>query len=225
MSVTVCIETSKLANRSRFTIHREIRGFDANSMRNVLTSHIKSLNYQGDIAVWLVKSQSIVTIYSPHWINRLRTNKFVWWAIVILQLWIITWPIIWLLERRYEVAKIRWNASLDPGSESGLVKCYAQGRDEPALAEFWAPAVKWAAWTRTQGQAGMLTRLDAERMQGLGRDELLGIRRGDSAAEQERRVRVNSGQGGFVDDVVGLVRGVSEVSQDWRLTMGWGGNS
>lgn len=194
-------------------------------MRNVLSSHIKSLNYLGSTSFWLVKGHNTVTIYSPHWINRLRANNFVWWLFVILQLWIITWPIIWLMEKRYEVARTRWNASLDPGSETGLIKCYAQDRDESALAEFWAPAVMQAAWTRRQGEGSMLTRLDAERLQGLSRDELLGLsRREDSAAERERRGRVNRGEGGFVDGVVGLVRGVSEVRQDWRLTMGWGGN-
>lgn len=194
-------------------------------MRNILSSHIKSLNYLGSTSFWLVKGHSTVTIYSPHWINRLRANNFIWWLFVILQLWIITWPIIWFMEKRYEIATTRWSASLDPGSETGMIRCYAQGRDESALAEFWAPAVMQAAWTRRQGEAGMLTRLDAERLQGLSRDELLGLgRRGDSDAERERRERVNRGEGGFVDGVVGLVRGVSEVRQDWRLAMGWGGN-
>lgn len=208
----------------RFTLHRELRGFDNNVMRNVLSSHIKSLNYLGSMNFRLVKGHSTVTIYSPHWINRLRTNTFVWWLVVILQLWIITWPVIWFMEKRYEIARTRWNASLDPGSETGLIKCYARDRDETALAEFWAPAVMQAAWTRRQGEGSMLTRLDAERLQGLSRNELLGLGGPESTAERERRERVNRGEGGFVDGVVGLVRGVSEVRQDWRLTMGWGGN-
>lgn len=214
-----------LANTYRFTVHRELRGFDYNIMRNLLSSHIKSLNYLGSINIWLVQSQRSVTIYSPHWINRLRANKFIWWLCVLLQLWLITWPVIWFLEKRYEIVNTRWNASLDPGSESGLVKCYAQGRDEAGLAEFWSPSVKQAAWTRRQGEAGMLTKLDAERLQGLSRDELLGLgRREESDAERERRDRVHRGEGGFADGVVGLVRGVSEVRQDWRLAMGWGGD-
>lgn len=195
-------------------------------MRNVLASHIRSLNYRGSTTFWFTKGHSSVTIYSPHWINRLRTNKFSWWICVILQLWIITWPLIWLMEKRYEVAQTRWNASLDPGSETGILKCWAFGRDESALAEFWAPAVKQAAWTRRQGEAALLTRLDAERLQGLGTEQLLGLEGSpESDAERERRERVNRGEGGFVDNVVGLVRGVSEVRQDWRLGMGWGADS
>lgn len=71
----------------------------------------------------------------------------------------------------------------------------------------------------------MLTRLDAERLHGMGTEQLLGIRGGDSEAEQERRARVNRGEGGFVDGVIGLARGISEVGQDLRLSMGWGANS
>lgn len=72
----------------------------------------------------------------------MRANKYIWWIFVVLQLWIITWPIIFFLERRYEVAHIVWHAALDPGTDSGLIKCYARGRDMGTLAEYWGPAVK-----------------------------------------------------------------------------------
>ncbi|KAJ5591613.1 uncharacterized protein N7459_001982 [Penicillium hispanicum] len=208
-----------------FTLHRELRGFEEWAMRDVLASHIRSLNYRGSLSFSFTAAHSAVTIYSPHWINRLRANRYIWWMCVILQLWIVAWPTIFLLEKRYEVVRTCWNASLLNDPNSRLSKCYARGRDEPALAEYWAPAVKQAAWTRRQGEGDLLTRLDAERLQGLSRDEVLGIRASDSDAERERRDRVNRGEGGFVDGVVGLVRGIGEVSQDWRLTMGWGGNS
>ena len=194
-------------------------------MRNILDTHIRQLNYRGTTKFSLKNGYSSVTVYSPHWINRLRTNGFVWWVCVLLQLWIITWPVIWLMEKRYEIARSRWNASLDPGTETGLIKCYARGRDEAELAEFWAPAVKQAAWTKRQGEGALLTILDAQRVQGVNTEGLLGMINRDSDAERERRDRINRGQGGFVDNVVGLVRGVSEVSQDYRLTMGWGANS
>lgn len=192
-------------------------------MRNVFTSHIRELNYRGSINCTLKIAQRSVTIYSPHWINRLRTNSFVWWAVVILQLWIITWPIIFFLEKRYEIVNSHWYASLVPESDSTLVRCYARGRNESALAEYWAPAVKQAAWSRARDE--VLTRMDADRLQGYSTRQLIGPRSGDSENERERRERVNRGEAGFVDNVVGLVRGVGEVSQDWRFAMGWGANS
>ncbi|KAJ5128309.1 hypothetical protein N7448_002027 [Penicillium atrosanguineum] len=208
-----------------FTMTRELQGFDYKPMRNVLASHIRELNYRGSTNFWFKKGYSSVTIYSPHWINQLRTNSFVWWICVILQLWIITWPIIKLMEKRYEVARSQWNASLDPGSETGLLKCYAQNRDETQLGEFWATAVKQAAWTRRQGEGALLTRNDADRLRGMSNEQILRIQSCESEAERQRRERVHSGQGGLMDSVVGLVRGVSEASQDYRLTMGWGANT
>ncbi|KAJ5637331.1 hypothetical protein N7490_007210 [Penicillium lividum] len=208
-----------------FTLHRQVSGFDWKAMRNVLASHIRSLNYLGSVDFTFTVAQQSVTIYSPHWINRFRANRYVWWAVVILQLWIITWPIIWLLEKRYELAHTRWHSSLSIDPNNPLVKKYACGRDEATLGNFWGPAVKRMAWSQRTGQGNTLTRMDAEQVQGLDTDQLLGIQRGDSEAERERRERVNRGDAGFVDHVVGLVRGVGEVSQGWRLTAGWGANS
>ncbi|CAG8898771.1 unnamed protein product [Penicillium egyptiacum] len=207
-----------------FTMHRKVKGFNSNAMRNVLSSHIRELNYHGSIAFSLVTAQGSITIYSPHWINRLRTNSFVWWVVVLLQLWIITWPVIFFVEKRYEVVHTRWNASLVPESDSPLAKCYAFGRDESSLAEYWAPAVKQAAWTRRHGQGNLLTRMDADRLQGYSTRQLLGLRAASSDAERERRERVNNGEAGFADNIVGLVRGLGEVGQDWRFSAGWGAN-
>ncbi|KAJ5160369.1 uncharacterized protein N7482_007373 [Penicillium canariense] len=217
-----CLDPSPVKS---FTIYRSLQGFDHQAMRNIFDSHIRDLNYRGSIHQQFSQAHSSVTVYSPHWINQLRTNKFVWWVVVILQLWIITWPIIWLMEKRYEIARTRWNASLDPGTSSSLVKCYAHSRNESALAEFWAPAVKQAAWTRRSGDNNLLTRLDAERTQGMSTEQLINFRPRESDAELERRERVARGEGGFMDSVVGLARGISEVGQDWRFTMGWGANT
>ncbi|KAJ5880852.1 uncharacterized protein N7473_011905 [Penicillium subrubescens] len=213
------------AHVKSFTIYRELRGFDHQAMRNILDSHIRELNYRGTIKQHFTQAHSSVTVYSPHWINRARTNKYIWWIVVLLQLWIITWPVIWLMEKRYEIAFARWNASLDPQADSSLVKCYAQHRNESALAEWWAPAVKQAAWTRRSGDNNLVTRLDAERMMGMSTEQLINFRPRESEAELERRGRVARGEGGFVDNVVGLARGISEVGQDWRFTMGWGANT
>ncbi|CAG8187982.1 unnamed protein product [Penicillium nalgiovense] len=212
------------ASVKSFTMRREVRGFNSNAMRNVLSSHIRELNYHGSIGFSLVISQGSVTIYSPHWINRLRMNSFVWWVVVLLQLWIIAWPVIFFMEKRYEVVHTRWNASLVPESDSPLAKCYPFGRDESSLAEYWAPAVKQAAWTRRRGEGNLLTRMDADRLQGYSTRQLLGLRGAGSDTERERRERVNNGEAGFADNVVGLVRGLGEVGQDWRFSAGWGGN-
>ncbi|KAJ5816258.1 Peptidoglycan-binding Lysin subgroup [Penicillium robsamsonii] len=214
------------ASVKSFTLHRQVAGFDYNAMNNVLSSHIRELNYRGSINFSVFTAHRSVTIYSPHWINRLRANRCVWWVVVLLQLWIITWPVIFFMEKRYEVVHTRWHASLKPEPDSLLVNCYPFGRNESSLAEYWAPAVKQAAWTRRHGEGDVLTRMDADRLQGYRTPvSLLSLHASSSETELERRRRVNSGQAGLVDNVVGLVRGIGEVWEDWRLSDGWGANT
>jgi len=194
-------------------------------MHPSLTSHIRSLNYRGQIDISTSLAHSSVTVYSPHWINGLRANQYVYYVCIILQLWIITWPVIWWLERRYEVVRSTWHTSQlleDPIARTNVRRVYARGRDEASLAEFWAPAVKQAAWRRrTEGE--VLTEEDALRALVMREDQLLGWdRRAESLAERDRRERLNRGDGTFVDSVLGFVRGVQDMGQHQDIVMGWG---
>jgi hypothetical protein len=205
---------------------RHVHNFKAGSMADYLKSQIRETNYRGRITAEMEIVNGKVTIYSPHWVNKLRNNWMVFWACIILQLWIITWPIIWLLEKKYAVVYSCWYSShtVDEGTGAIARRIYARGRDEHSLAEFWAPAVKQAAWARRKDNEILLLQ-DAERLQGLTTEQVLRARTSESEAELERRRRVDRGDGTFVDSVIGLARGVSEVRQDWNMTMGWGGNT
>ena len=173
-----------------FTYRRTLHGFDADPMRTSLTSHVRSTGYQGHIVINPVIANGFVTVYSPHWINTLRNNAYVYWICIVLQLWLITWPVIWFMERRYEVVRSEWFSSktvADASAPGGSRKCYAAaGMDEAKAAELWAPVVREAAW---QGRAGGCILGDAEietlRRQGIERREQLGegrdlLRRGQS---------------------------------------------
>lgn len=56
---------------------------------------------------------------SDHWINRCRTNSFIWWICVILQLWIITWPVLWTMTKKWEVVKITWPCRIYQDEDAG----------------------------------------------------------------------------------------------------------
>lgn len=133
------------ADTDRFTFTRALHGFNSLPMRTVLASRLRAANYPGEVKVSTSLANESITIYSPHWINRLRNNWFVFWACVILQLWIVAWPVIWLLERRYEVVRSTWRSSRECTPSSGQRVLYPGGCDETALAEYWAPAVKQGA--------------------------------------------------------------------------------
>lgn len=194
-------------------------------MVDYLKSQIRETNYRGKISAQLEIVNGKVTIYSPHWINKLRNHAVVFWICIILQLWIFTWPVIWMLEKKYAVVYSCWYSSYTVDDETGTTmrRVYARGRDEHALAAFWGPAVKQAAWSRRNDNEIILLD-DAKRLQGLTTEQILRARTQASDAELERRRRVDRGDGTFLDSVIGLARGVSEVRQDWNMAMGWGGN-
>ncbi|KAL2867387.1 MFS transporter [Aspergillus lucknowensis] len=139
------------ASVKSFTYRRFLDGFNFEPMRSAFISHIRSTGYQGHIHITSTLSNGVVTIYSPHWINRLRNNPWVYYPCVILQLWILTWPVIWLMERRYDVIRSWWRSSIvvpDPTPENPrrANKLYAGGFDEATAAEMWAPVVREAAF-------------------------------------------------------------------------------
>ncbi|RDW67435.1 uncharacterized protein DSM5745_09301 [Aspergillus mulundensis] len=163
-----------------FTYRRSLHGFDARPMRDSLTSHIRSTGYAGHIVINPVVANGFVTVYSPHWINTLRNNAYVYWICIILQLWILTWPLICFMERRYEVVHSKWFSSktvCDASAPGGVRKCYAAGpgMDEARAAEMWAPVVREAAWQgRVDGCILGEAEIEELRRKGIERREQLG---------------------------------------------------
>src|SRR5436190_12134253 len=94
-----------------FTLQRTIVNWDLDALQQHITALIRSTNYRGLITTSTYTYHDHLTVYSPSLINRLRTNPFIWWICVLLQLWIIAWPLIFLLESRYEVVFAEWYVS------------------------------------------------------------------------------------------------------------------
>ncbi|RJE21080.1 hypothetical protein PHISCL_06594 [Aspergillus sclerotialis] len=157
-----------------FKFTRVLHGFDETPMRPIFTSHLRSLNYGGHITISSSFANESITVYSPHWINRLRNDSFVFWVCIVFQLWIVTWPIMGILEKRYEVVRSVWWSSRnveDGSSPSGHRKEYANGRSEEELAEFWSPAVGETAMAgHKDGET--LTEHDIPRLQQRGRNRM-----------------------------------------------------
>ncbi|KAL4940960.1 hypothetical protein BDV06DRAFT_213039 [Aspergillus oleicola] len=195
-----------------FTYRRKLHGFDAAPMRTALTSHIRSTGYQGHISICPVIANGFVTFYSPHWINKMRNNAWVFWTCIILQLWIITWPIIWFMERRYEVVRSEWFSSqtiADSSLPGGSGKIYAGGHDEATAAELWAPVVREAAWKGLcHGEILGDVEIEELKRQGVQRRETLG-----QAGELVSRGQAMLGAFG--------VRSIGGVN----VTGGWGGDN
>ncbi|KAA8645420.1 hypothetical protein EYZ11_011799 [Aspergillus tanneri] len=158
-----------------FTFKRTVTGLDSTIIRSALKSHLRALNYSGTVDISTSISNRSFTVYSPHWINRARNNNWIYYGCILLQLWVVTWPVIWLLEHRYEVVQSEWRFSRDitPGGNS---KAYVTGQSEAAVAKDVAPVVTQAAWERrrsgnvlTQEETETLRRLEQEGRERGGR--------------------------------------------------------
>ena len=204
-----------------FTFTRSLSNFDCDVLRREFTGHLRSMNYEGTITIEPVLLGSRVTVYSPHWINKLRNNAFVFWACIILQLWILTWPVIWLLEKRYEVVRTQWLFSHTTFEHTGerinehsvrVIRHtkYAAGKDEMGVAEMWAPVVRQAAWEKKLGGCALVT------------DEIAALK----ARDVERRARAQTGGNEWVERtqaVMGVARGLMGVPGGSTTTGGRGG--
>ncbi|OJJ67611.1 hypothetical protein ASPBRDRAFT_33982 [Aspergillus brasiliensis CBS 101740] len=153
------------ASVKSFNFSRSIVGFDGSVLISSLTSHLRSLHYKGDISITVDMANRDLIVYSPHWVNKLRNNAWVYYFCIILQVWLLAWPIIWLLERRYDVVRSVWYFSR---VEEGETR-YARHRDEAAIADELAPAVTQAALERNQ-DGRILTAPEMRLLDQLGRE-------------------------------------------------------
>ncbi|KAL8725264.1 MAG: hypothetical protein Q9166_007466 [cf. Caloplaca sp. 2 TL-2023] len=96
------------ASAKSFKISRNVTELQRHIVTSKLTEAIRGTNYKGHIAVTYPVYNRATIIMSDHWINRYRYNTFIWWACVILQLWIFTWPLLWLMTKRWEVFSVDW---------------------------------------------------------------------------------------------------------------------
>ncbi|PYH31584.1 uncharacterized protein BO87DRAFT_428586 [Aspergillus neoniger CBS 115656] len=148
-----------------FKFSRSLVGFDGSVLISSLTSHLRSLHYRGDISITVDMANRDLIVYNPHWVNKLRNNAWVYYLCIILQVWILAWPIIFLLERRYDIVRSVWYFSRVEDGETR----YARHRDEAAIADELAPAVTQAALERNQ-EGRILTAPEMQLLDSLGRE-------------------------------------------------------
>ncbi|OJD19552.1 hypothetical protein AJ78_00524 [Emergomyces pasteurianus Ep9510] len=204
------------ASTKSFTLHRAVEAWDHQAIQRGITSLIRSLNYRGHICIEIHTHNANLTVYSPSLLNKLRTNNSVWWVCIILQLWLITWPLLIILEKRYEPITATWYAWYN--------EVYACGLSEANWLELFTPVIKRSVLARAKDgeviglEEARGAREEANRV-GSG---LLGMP--ESESEMERRQRMQRGEGNWADSLVGAVRGVTEVRSAYNLSAGWGGD-
>ncbi|KKZ68242.1 hypothetical protein EMCG_06065 [[Emmonsia] crescens] len=199
-----------------FTLHRTVEAWEQVAIHKGITTLIRSLNYRGHISIEIHTYNAHLTVYSPSRFNKLRQNTFVWWTCIILQLWLITWPLLILLEKRYEPITAAWYAWYNGE--------YACGLSEEKWLALFTPVIKRSVLARAKdGEHVGFEEAHAARQEEntiAGR----GVGRPESESEMERRERMQRGQGNWADSLLGVVRGVAEVGVAYNQAAGWGGD-
>lgn len=219
-----CTDDSQMRS---FTLTRETQNWDFPTVKSEIASLIRSLNYRGRISITSESTHHTLSIQTPHFINRARANSFIWWFCVIFQLWLITWPVIFLLEKKYSIVTSQWftsrpdTSSYDPSTLT-YSRTFARGRDEKEWVGYWACAIKEAALTRRK-DGEVVGEGDVRRLGRENGDGVEVLRRAEMEADWERRGREIRGETGWMDTVTGIWRG---LTGGWREEVdqvrGWG---
>lgn len=223
-----------------FTLSHRITNRDEKYLREALHGVLRSTNYRGNISVSFPLEERAVVVMSDHPFNRYRTNSFIWWICVLLPLWIITWPVLWLMSQRWKVVSVEWPCRIFerpdggwPNSDEevpGLVHegiseagqgTRGAGRarvavmTEAAWVEGWKAAIMRAAESRTEGT-----------LYASDRDATNAIEQRNAERDDEARQRTRTAlMGSFSNAAMGLFRGASDTWRNARMSRGWGGNT
>lgn len=109
-----------------FRIKREIAGFETEYLRNNLNSLIRSTQYRGHLDISFPIEEKNIDIYSPHWVNKWRLS-WIRWIFYLTFLWIIIWPILFFMTKRWSTYTVFWCWSISHHDEEQQVvrKVYA----------------------------------------------------------------------------------------------------
>lgn len=217
--------------RRRFTIARNVTGVAHGTLTRQLTEALRSTNYRGNISITFPVRSRATVIMSDHWLNRYRHNKYIWWTCVLLQLWILTWPLLWIMTKRWEVFSVEWPCRIYqradgswPNSHQADAGSVHEGQptDNPLVrianisesewVEHWKLAIQMGAESKKQG-----TLTDADRRVAQAIEEQARQRRQGSNS-------VGSDSNGFLASATGLLSGVQEVMARSQTLRGWGGD-
>ncbi|KAH0548073.1 hypothetical protein GP486_008187 [Trichoglossum hirsutum] len=187
-----------------FTFGKTVSNLDTEKLISLLSTLIRSTNYRGHFDITFTTTHSRIQILSPHWVNRLRIITWVRWLFYLTMLWILTWPMLWFLTRRYEVVTSSWPYALI--DEQGT-KRYAVASEEDWYRRY-AVAIRRSMLMRRQG---WVTDEDLRLLE-------TGISSGAAAP-------ISAAETQLLGFASGLVHGVMSAARDLDTIRGWGADS
>ncbi|KAF2665562.1 hypothetical protein BT63DRAFT_377806 [Microthyrium microscopicum] len=92
----------------KFRFKRYATGLDEKFLTERLENLVRATNYKGHLVISFPVENPGVDIFNDHWINRWRNTRWIFLLFCISMLWIITWPVLFFLTKKYEVVRADW---------------------------------------------------------------------------------------------------------------------
>ncbi|CAK3789044.1 Hypothetical predicted protein [Lecanosticta acicola] len=178
-----------------FRVERRLLGLNEQEIREGLEDLVRSTHYRGHLDISFPVGDRNVDIYSPHWINRARIS-WVRWIFYLTFLWIITWPILFFMTKRWEAFSVCWKFSSPHRGGSGR------------------NVLTWASLRETQWlqkHRNLLLNLVLEKFEGDGTDLPTEV--------EVRRGEVNTGNANM-NSALRFMQGGADI---WNSVSGQGG--
>lgn len=181
-----------------FVMEKICPGYDTKYLENRLSQLIQSTNYAGDIAISFPTTHNRVKIRPSNKLTELRYNRAVRWFCYLTFLWLITWPILWIMTHRYNVVRSVW-----PMSAVGVDGRRRVKMTEDQWFDYWRLAIRRAVLGRRQGRVTEQDLIEIASEAGMPR---MPIRTGSR----------------FVDGVIGGAADWLNVVSEQQRSRGWG---
>ncbi|GAB7347492.1 hypothetical protein MBLNU459_g4399t1 [Dothideomycetes sp. NU459] len=133
-----------------FVLKREPAAWGEAYFAQAVKGMIRRTGYVGHVETKIVVEDGTLIVKSPHWVNRLRDDPVIWWFCVVSCLWIVTWPVLWLCTRRFEVVVAEWPMKKERKVQGQVESVFASCSEQEWI-ETWGEAVVDHAYRREVG--------------------------------------------------------------------------
>lgn len=198
------------ASVKSFILKRSIINHDTKKLDQLLRSAISATNYRGHLHIDFPQQHKKVIVYSPGLINRWRTTTWIRWVFYLTFLWVISWPVLFIMTRKYEVVKVVYEYADRPEDDGGERQCTVMSEVE--WFHRWESAVRRAAIARM---------VCKDRC--LDEEYRAATARADERGRVQPREQINTGNA-VADGALSFLGAGLRVAEEWNAQRGWGGD-
>jgi hypothetical protein len=194
-----------------FTLKRVVTNHDTLRLDKYIRSAISETRYRGHVSVTFPTTHDRVIVYSPGKINEWRVTTWIRWFFYLTFLWIVSWPALFFLTRKYEVVKVYFDYADKMKNDDGGRLCTVM--DELKWFNLWSSSIKRAALARMNCAERTL---DESYRQETADAEARG------GAASANPAPLPSTGNSFADAALGVLGQGLRVAEAWNDDRGWG---